>query len=249
MNSKSKKILIGVVILLAIALIAIISVTAAYLSSRRKAEGYLNFASGLAIKYENVNETGSSQSFGNLLHFVDGDDDDQIDNGELQNLNLSDIQPGQAIIFANPKLTPKEGTASFALRAKLVLTDLSNPQNPVEYVKKEDVAELLTGENPLFGYGSLEFGENWEFNEVDNYHYFVYAGTEPILERLNEISYNSSVSIQESIYVFKGHSTNTDLVHCRIIDGEPIEEIPVKSLKIELYIEAIEFSSIEYWGA
>ena len=58
MNSKSKKVLIAVVILLAIALISLLSVTVAYLSSRRSAEGYLNFAPGLSIEYENIEDKG-----------------------------------------------------------------------------------------------------------------------------------------------------------------------------------------------
>ena len=249
MNSKSKKVMIAVVLMLAIALITLLSVTAAYLTSRRSADGYLNFASGIAVDYENINDSGSAQTFGNLLHFIDGDDDYQIDAGELESLNLSNIQPGEIIRIANPKLSPKEGTAPFALRAKLVLTDTSDPKNPVEYVKKDDVVELLNGSNPLLLNGDMNFSEGWEFNEADNYYYFVFAGSEPIMERLNEISYNESVSAQQEIFIFEGDQANENLVSIKIIDGEPIEEIPVKSLKIELYIEAIEFQSISYWNA
>ena len=249
MNSKSKKVIIAVVILLAIALISLLSVTLAYLSSRRKAEGYLNFASGLAIKYENINNSGNAQDFGNLLHFVDADSDGEIDDGEFQALSLTDIRPSKSIRIANPKLTPKEGTAPFALRAKLVLTDMSDSKNPVRYDTKAGVEELLSGSNPLLLSGDLNFGQLWEYNPDDHYYYFAAAGTNPVLERLIEISYDTQSGVQQEVYLFEGDPVNENLVTITIIDGEPIEEIPVKSLKIELYIEAIEYLSIANWQA
>ena len=245
MNSKSKKVLIAVVILLAIALISLLSVTVAYLSSRRSAEGYLNFAPGLSIEYENIEDKGSAQSFGNLYHFVDGDDDGEIDDGELEGLDLKDIQPGQVIRIANPKLAPKEGTATFALRAKLVLTD----ENSVKYQTKDELEELLNGADPLLYNGChLNFGEGWEYGG-NGWFYRVTPGTDPVLERLEEISYNSQSATQQEIYLFDGDDSNENLATIKIIDGSPIEQIPVKSLKIELYIEAIEMNSIEYWNA
>lgn len=245
MNSKSKKVLIAVVILLAIALISLLSVTVAYLSSRRSAEGYLNFAPGLSIEYENIEDKGSAQSFGNLYHFVDGDDDGEIDDGELESLNLSDIQPGQVIRIANPKLAPKEGTATFALRAKLVLTD----ENSAKYQTKDELNELLNGTDPLLYNGyHLNFGEGWEYGG-NGWFYRVTPGTDPVLERLEEISYNDQSATQQEIYLFDGDDGNENLATIKIIDGNPIEQIPVKSLKIELYIEAIETNSIEYWNA
>ena len=245
MNSKSKKVLIAVVILLAIALISLLSVTVAYLSSRRSAEGYLNFAPGLSIEYENIEDKGSAQSFGNLYHFVDGDDDGEIDDGELEGLDLKDIQPGQVIRIANPKLAPKEGTATFALRAKLVLTD----ENSVKHQTKDELEELLNGADPLLYNGyHLNFGEGWEYGG-NGWFYRVTPGTDPVLERLEEISYNDQSATQQEIYLFDGDDGNENLATIKIIDGKPIEQIPVKSLKIELYIEAIEMNSIEYWNA
>ena len=245
MNSKSKKVLIAVVILLAIALISLLSVTVAYLSSRRSADGYLNFAPGLSIEYENIEDKGSAQSFGNLYHFVDGDDDGEIDDGELEGLDLKDIQPGQVIRIANPKLAPKEGTATFALRAKLVLTD----ENSAKYQTKDELEELLNGTDPLLYNGyHLNFGEGWEYGG-NGWFYRVIPGAEPVLERLEEISYNDQSATQQEIYLFDGDDVNENLATIKIIDGNPIEQIPVKSLKIELYIEAIEMNSIEYWNA
>ena len=247
MNSKSKKITFAVIIILAILLITAISVTAAYLTSRRNAEGYLNFASGLSIQYRNIEDKGTSKEFGNLLHFVDKNSNSTIDDGELESLKLTNVQPRQEIKLANPNLTAKEGSASFALRAKLVLTDTSDPNNPVEYVDEADIEEFLkTGENPLLLGGDLNFAAGWEYNADDNYHYYVASDDTqtPIFERLKEVSYGS-----ETVYLFEGDQANEDVVTIVIIDDEPLEEIPVKSLKIELYIEAIEYLSINpHWA-
>lgn len=247
-TSVRKSIIIGVCVLLCLLLIATTTATVAYLTSRRNATGYLQFASGISIDYKNVNATSNSDSVGNLLYFNDENSNNVIDEGELQNLTLTNIMPGTNIAIANPKLLPKENTASFALRAKLVITDLSNSENPVKYQTPAEISEFLNGSNKLFANGTIEFGDNWEFNSTDNYHYFVLSGDTSISERLIEISYDAESVSQQEVYLFKGDLTNQDLVSCQIIDGEPIEELPAKSVKIELFIEAIQYTAIENWN-
>lgn len=246
-TSLRKKIIIGVCIVLCLLLIVAISTTVAYLTSRRNATGYLQFATGISIDYKNVNATSNSEVVGNLLYFNDENSNNIIEDGELQNLALTNIMPGTNIAIANPKLSPKENTASFALRAKLVITNMSDAENPIKYQTPGEISEFLNGANKLFASGTLEFAENWQFNSADNYHYFVSAGDTSIAERLVEISYDNEAETQQEIYLFKGDVTNQNLISCQIIDGEPIEELPAKSVKIELFIEAIQYTAIENW--
>ena len=246
-TSSSKKVILIVGIVLLLALLIALTTTVAYLSSRRNVTGYLNFASGISIDYKNVNASSDSNTVGNLLYLKDENGNSLIDEGELQNLTLTNIMPGTVIPIANPKLSPKENTATFALRAKLVITDLSDSENPVKYQTPSEIGEFLNGANKLFASGALEFAENWEFNLADNYHYFVSVGSTSLSERLIEIGYDDSVETQQEIYLFKGDTLNNDLVTCTIVDGEPIEELPASSVKIELFIEAIQYSAVENW--
>lgn len=247
-TSSHKKFLISIIVLLFVLLTVAITTTVAYLTSRRNVTGYINFATGISIDYKNVNATSNSTSVGNILYFDDENLDSNIDNGELKNLELTNVMPGKIIQIANPKLSPKQDTASFALRAKLVITDMSDSENPVQYISPTAIAEFLNGANKIFENGTIEFGENWEFNSNDNYHYFVASGTTSIASRLFEISYDESLTSQQEIYLFNGDTLNSNLITCEIIDGEPIEELPVKSMKIEVFIEAIQYSSISNWN-
>ena len=247
-TSLRRNIFVGLCAVLCLALIVSISTTVAYLSSKRNTTGYLEFASGISIDYKNVKESSTSNAVGNLLYFNDKNNDGSIDDGELEKLILTNIMPSNTIKIANPKLSPKENTATFALRAKLVITDMSDRQNYVKYQTPEEITEFLNGSNKLFASGAIEFADNWEFNSADNYHYFVSAGSTSISERLIEIGYDNSVETQQEIYLFKGDLVNQNLVTITIIDGEPIEELPAKSVKIELFIEAIQYSAVENWN-
>lgn len=247
-TSLRRNILVGICAVLCLALIVSISTTVAYLSSRRNATGYLDFATGISIDYKNVKESSLTNTVGNLLYFDDKNDNGNIDDGELEDLALTNIMPSDVIQIANPKLSPKENTATFALRAKLVITDMSDRLHYMKYQTPEEIAEFLNGANKLFASGTIEFADNWEYNSIDNYHYFVSAGSTSIADRLIEIGYDNSVETQQEIYLFKGDTLNQNLVTVTIIDGEPIEELPAKSVKIELFIEAIQYSAVENWN-
>ena len=250
MKSKTSKIILIISICLFLALIAAVSVSVAYLTSKRKAEGYLNFASGIAISYNNVIATTANQ-YGNMQYVDDKNNNNIVDEGELKVLHLADIQPGQEIKFANPYLMPMENTASFALRAKLVVTDISDENNPVEYNNPEDINKLFTtteiNDYPVFSSGTLAFNNSWEHNTVDNWFYITNLGTGEISERLVEINFDGNLIEQARIYLFNADAENQNIITCTVIDDEPIEQLPVKSLKIAVYIEAIQYSSVDKW--
>ena len=227
---------VSVVLLIAIS----VASTLAYLSSRRSATGYLKFASGVLIDYKNVD--AKSEGFGNLYQYVDSDNNGLIDDGELINLNFSNIQPGDDIVFANPKLLAKEGTVPFALRIKFVVTDKSNPDDIKKYTTRESINALLNSStDPVFASGTLEVDHNWRYNRADGYYYLSLSD---IQNSMQKIEYSSSAS---PIYIFNSSASNKDIVPCKVIDGEPLERFPIKDLQIELYIEAIEFSSVNLW--
>lgn len=250
MKSKTSKVILALSICLFLILVTVVSVSVAYLTSKRNAEGYLNFASGIAISYNNVVATTANE-FGNLQYFDDENQNAAIDENELKELDLSNIQPGQEIKFANPYLMPEENTASFALRAKLIVTDISDANNEIEYNTPEKINQLFRTTDihsyPVFSSGTIAFKDGWEYNSADNWFYITSAGAGEISERLAEISYNTNLVEQEKIYLFKGDALNENLITCTVVDDEPIEQLPVKSLKIAVYIEAIQYSSVNKW--
>ena len=237
MKTKRKEILITISILLAVLLICTVSFTVAYLSSKRNVTGYLNFANGVELDYGNVVARTSSET-GNLLHFVDSNNNNAIDENELVAVNINNINPGQTIQFANPYLQIKENSVSLAFRLKFKITEGSNV-----YETPEEINNLLSnGAVPVFENGNLKVQSDWKFNSIDKYYYF--ASSDDIQNSLIEVSHST---YPNKIFVFDADAENENLITCDVVDGEPIESLPVKNLKLELYIEAIQFSSINVW--
>ena len=234
---------IALVVVAIVLLIAVSAVsTVAYLFSKRNATGYLNFATGVSVEYRNVNAT--SEGFGNLKQFVDSDDNGLIDDGELINLNLSNIQPSDDIVFANPNLLVKDGSVPFALRIKFVVTDSSNLEDVKTYTSREEINTLLsTSATPVFASGTLEVDDVWKYNEADKYYY--YSDDTDFANSIKKVEYVETTT--SPIYIFKGDSANNDIISCKVIDGEPIESFPVKNLQLELFIEAIQYTSVNLW--
>lgn len=234
MKTRSKKIIISIVAVLCLLLIGAVAFTTAYLTSRRKVVGYLKFASGLNITYGNVIAASSSE-WGNLQHFV------STENGEeLQELDIEDIQPGQTIKFANPYLAPKEESASYAVRVKFVVT--TNNEN--EYVTPAEIENVLsTGTQKIFANGTLKVSDSFKYNSLDGYYYLA-TNASDIENSMVKIDYDNSIeeNKQTKLYIFE--SVAPDYINCTVVDGEPIEELPVKTIKLELFVEAIQYSSV-----
>ena len=238
MKTRNKKILIGIIAVICLILIGTIAFTTAYLTSRRKVVGYLKFASGLNIEYGNV-VAASSSEWGNLQHFVNNGMEE-----ELQDVEIEDIQPGQSIKFANPYIAPKEESASYAVRVKFIVT----VDNEDEYVVPADIEQVLsTGTQSIFESGTLKVNSSFKYNALDGYYY--YATNALDLENsIIKVDYDDSKEEDEQtkLYIFQSEAPN--YIICEVVDGEPIEELPIKNLKLELFIEAIQYSSVsEIW--
>ncbi|MBO4412442.1 MAG: hypothetical protein J5779_00280 [Clostridia bacterium] len=226
--------LIGVLIL---AILASLIATTAYLTSRRTASGYINFSSGILVQYQNVSNSDSGS--GNLFC---------VDNqtGENKILELNNIMPGETIKLVNPKLTAQEGTVSFALRAKLVITAETPTGNDI-FDNNEEYEALTktTAQNQskvVFENGVIAFNDGWEYNEEDGYYYFATAGAGELADRVVEVDENS-----ETITLFETDSNLVEYTTLTTLEGA-MEKFNYDSLTFELYIDAIQYSSLDVWN-
>ena len=233
-----RKIVVGTIIgVILLGIFVALGISIAFLTSSRNVEGYINFANGIEIEYNNIRESGSVGGLGNLYYL-------NTETGENENLALDDIQPGEQIKIANPSIKAKEGTASFALRAKLVITATNETGNYI--FDNNDEYKLLTqttsgdASQIMFSSGVISFNDNWELGE-DGYYYFVTSGVEVLKDRVVEFDENSP-----EITVFDADA-DSEYLTVTIIDGEPIEKFNYSSLSFKLYLQAIQYSSLDVW--
>lgn len=235
--TKKSIIAIAVVCLLALSIIAATVASVAYLTSRRKAQGYINFAKGIEIEYLNVADSGSATQFGNLYYLNE-------DSGENENLQLNNILPGETIKLANPTLKAQDGTVSFALRAKLVVTATNTTGNYVFDNNAEyEFLTATTSEDDsqvVFSTGVIAFNDSWQYNADDGYYYYATSGAGSLADRIVEVDENSA-----DITVFNADA-NSDYLTLTTL-GEPIESFNYSSISFELYLQAIQYSSLDVW--
>lgn len=235
----TKKIIsITLIALLILSVLAATIATAAYLTSRRTAQGYINFATGIEIEYKNVSD--NSSGYGNLYYL-------NTQTEENESLQLSNVEPNAQIKLANPTLKPQEGTANFALRAKLVITATDANGNEVVFDNNEEYANLTetTSQDAtkvVFASGVIAFNSAWQYNAEDGYYYYATSGSSDLADRIIEVDENNG-----EITVFNTDSVASEYLTLSTSD-EPIEAPNYAALAFELHLEAIQYSRLDVWN-